>query len=104
MSRFLKNKKPAVRTVIADPYGSGMYCYLRTGKIETEGSSVTEGIGVMRVTENFKAARIDEALRISDQSMIDTIYHLAQPMDWWWGLPQGSMSALPISWRSYMKE
>ena len=93
VSRFLKNKKPAVRTVIADPYGSGMYCYLRTGKIETEGSSVTEGIGVMRVTENFKAARIDEALRISDQSMIDTIYHLAQHD----GLVVGPSSGLNVS-------
>lgn len=78
VSRFLKEKKPTLRTIVADPSGSGMYCYIKSGKIESEGSSTTEGIGIMRLTENFKAAKIDESIRISDQEMIDMVYHLAE--------------------------
>jgi cysteine synthase A len=93
VSRYLKAHKPAVRTVVADPLGSGMYCYLRTGKIETEGASVTEGIGIMRITENFKASRIDEVMRVSDQEMIDMVFHLAQHE----GLVVGTSSGLNVS-------
>lgn len=78
VSRFLKEKKPSVRTVLADPYGSGMYSLIHSGKIVSEGGSVAEGIGIMRVTANFSNALIDEALRISDQRMIDMVYHLAE--------------------------
>lgn len=93
VSRYLKDKKSSARAVVADPYGSGMYCYLRTGKIETEGTSVTEGIGIMRITENFKACRIDEVMRVSDQEMIDMVYHLAEKE----GLVVGTSSGLNVS-------
>lgn len=93
VSRFLKNKKPAVKAVVADPYGSGIYCHLRTGKLETEGGSVTEGIGIMRLTANYTQAKIDEALRVSDQEMIDMVYHLAQCE----GLVVGTSSGLNVA-------
>lgn len=78
VSRFLKEKNPKVRTVVADPLGSGLYCLIKQGKMEAVGSSVTEGIGIMRVTENYKNARVDDAIRIDDQQMIDMVYHLAE--------------------------
>lgn len=90
VSRYLKEKNPNVRVVLADPYGSGMYCQVRTGKIENEGRSVTEGIGIMRLTANFNAARIDEAVRVSDNDMIDMLYHLARHD----GLVVGTSAAL----------
>lgn len=78
VSRCLKEKKPSVQVVIADPYGSGIYSYFKTGKLETEGSSITEGIGIMRITENFRRVRADDVMRVSDNEMIDMIYHLAE--------------------------
>lgn len=78
VSRFLKEKNPGIRTIVADPMGSGIYCHFKEGKMETSGSSVTEGIGIMRLTENYKNARIDDVMRIDDQQMIDMVYHLAQ--------------------------
>ena len=77
VSRYLKEKNPALRVVLADPNGSGLYCQVKEGKVEGSGSSITEGIGIMRVTENFRRARVDEALRVSDQEMIEMLYHLA---------------------------
>jgi cysteine synthase A len=78
VSRFLKEKKPKIRVTIVDPFGSGLFCYLREGKMETSGSSITEGIGIMRITENFKAAKVDDVMRVSDQSMINMLYHVAK--------------------------
>jgi len=78
VSRFLKEKNPNTKVIAADPFGSGMYSYLKEGKIASTGSSVTEGIGIMRLTANFKAARIDDVVQIGDQDMIDILYHVAQ--------------------------
>ncbi|GMU61012.1 MAG: hypothetical protein AMXMBFR34_27750 [Myxococcaceae bacterium] len=78
VSRYLKERNPKLRVVLVDPLGSGLYCWVREGKVETTGGSITEGIGIMRLTENFKRARVDEAMRLSDQQMIDTLYHLAR--------------------------
>jgi cysteine synthase A len=78
VSRYLKEQNPALRVVLADPLGSGLYCQVREGKLETSGTSITEGIGIMRLTENFRRARVDEAMRVTDQEMIETLYHLAR--------------------------
>ncbi|RKG97376.1 cysteine synthase A [Corallococcus sp. CA053C] len=77
-SRYLKEKNPALRVVLVDPPGSGLYSQVRTGKLETSGSSITEGIGIMRLTENFRQARVDEAMRLEDQDMLEMLYHLAR--------------------------
>lgn len=78
VSRAVKTASPQTRVVLADPYGSGLYCYVRAGKVETEGGSITEGIGIMRITENFRRAVVDEAVRVSDQEMIEMAYHLSR--------------------------
>jgi cysteine synthase A len=78
VSRFLKAQDPRTRVVLVDPPGSGLHAWVTTGKLEASGSSITEGIGIMRITENFRRARIDEALRIDDGKMISMLYHLAR--------------------------
>jgi cysteine synthase len=78
VSRHLKSKRPETRVVLADPAGSGLYSFVKEGKVEGTGTSITEGIGIMRVTENFRRAQIDEAMRVSDQEMIEMLYHLAR--------------------------
>ena len=78
VSRYLKAKNPKLRVVLVDPAGSGLSSYVQTGKVEGSGSSITEGIGIMRVTENFRRAIVDEAMRVSDQEMIEMLYHLAR--------------------------
>jgi cysteine synthase A len=77
-SRFLKSRLPGVQVVLVDPPGSGLFCFVRDGKVEGSGSSITEGIGIMRITENFRVARVDEAMRLGDQEMIEMLYHLAR--------------------------
>lgn len=92
VSRYLKEQDASVRVILADPQGSGLYSYLKTGKVEGEGGSVTEGIGITRITANFRQAGIDDAIRITDQQMVNTVYHIAK----YDGLVIGTSSALNL--------
>lgn len=76
VSLFLKEKNPDIRCVLADPMGSGLYSYAKTGEIKIEGSSITEGIGNSRVTANMEGVPIDDALQIDDQEALRVVYQL----------------------------
>ncbi len=75
---FLKEKNPEIRCVVADPMGSGLYSYVKTGVPSIEGSSITEGIGNSRVTANMEGAPADDAIRIDDREAIRVIYQLLE--------------------------
>ena len=76
VAMYLKEKNPAIKTVLADPMGSGLYSYIKTGEIQIEGSSITEGIGNSRVTANMEGAPIDDAIRIDDPECVRVVYRL----------------------------
>jgi cysteine synthase len=76
VAMFLKEKNPLVKNVIADPCGSGLYSYVKTGEITMTGSSITEGIGNSRVTNNLAGAPIDDAMQIDDQECLRVVYQL----------------------------
>jgi cysteine synthase len=76
VSMYLKDQNPKVKTILADPMGSGLYSYAKTGEIKLEGSSITEGIGNSRVTANLEGAPIDDALQIDDKEAVRVIYQL----------------------------
>jgi len=63
---------------VADPMGSGLYSYVKTGTITLEGSSITEGIGNSRITANMEGAPIDDAIQIDDPTAIKVVYQLLQ--------------------------
>ena len=73
---YLKEKNPKIKTVLADPMGSGLYSYAKTGEIKVEGSSVTEGIGNSRITANLDGAPIDDGIQIDDPECVRVIYQL----------------------------
>lgn len=73
---FLKEKNPAIQCIVADPLGSGLYSYIKTGTITLEGSSITEGIGNSRVTANMEGVPADDAIQIDDPECIRVIYQL----------------------------
>ena len=76
VAMFLKEKNPNTRCVVADPMGSGLYSYVKTGEIKTEGNSVTEGIGNGRVTGNMEGSPMDDAIQIDDHKALEVIYQL----------------------------
>lgn len=92
VSRYLKEKRPDLHVRLVDPYGSGLYAYLKQGELKATGGSVTEGIGIMRITANFREAKIDDAVQVTDQEMISMLYHLARHD----GLLVGTSAALNV--------
>ena len=92
VSKFLKTKKPGIHIRLADPLGSGLYSYIKSGQLASTGSSITEGIGIMRLTANFKEALVDDAVQVNDQDMISMLYHLAKHD----GLLVGTSAALNL--------
>jgi cysteine synthase len=76
VSMFLKDKNSQIKCVVADPMGSGLYSYVKTGEIHMEGSSITEGIGNSRITANMEGVPTDDAIQIEDKEAIKVVYQL----------------------------
>ena len=76
VSTALKARNPSVRTIVADPMGSSLFSFVKQGTLEVEGDSVSEGIGIKRITENFKNAVFDDAMRVDDRTMIEMVHYL----------------------------
>ncbi len=75
---YLKEKNPNVKCILADPMGSGLYSYFKTGEVKIEGSSITEGIGNSRVTANMVDVPVDDALQIDDREAVRLVYQLLE--------------------------
>ncbi|MDZ8110175.1 MAG: cysteine synthase A [Nostoc sp. DedQUE12a] len=73
---YLKEQNPAIQCVVADPLGSALYSYVKTGEIKIEGNSITEGIGNGRVTANMEGAPADDAIQIDDKEALRVVYQL----------------------------
>ncbi len=78
VSLFLKEKHPPIKCVLADPMGSGLYSYFKTGEITLVGSSITEGIGNSRITGNMVDVPVDDAIQIDDRRAIAIIYQMLE--------------------------
>ncbi|KAI9253164.1 cysteine synthase [Sporodiniella umbellata] len=97
VTRYLKDKKgDNFKSFLADPPGSVLYSYISSGRkvMDRGGSSITEGIGQGRVTDNLGADLdlIDGALHIKDEDTIAMLYRLLDEE----GIYLGATSALNV--------
>ena len=76
VSQSLKSYNKDITIGLADPEGAAMYSYFKTGELASEGSSITEGIGQGRITENVAAAHVDIPFRIPDSEALPVIFDL----------------------------
>ncbi|KAG5363332.1 Cysteine synthase [Yarrowia sp. B02] len=95
--RYLKDvSNGRVKCILADPPGSVLHSYVQSGGKLTEraGSSITEGIGQGRVTENLapEIAEVDGSVQIPDQATIEMVYNLLDKE----GLYLGASSCLNV--------
>jgi cysteine synthase A len=93
VSRYLKEKNPRIRIVAADPMGAAMYSWIKRRELKAEGSSVTEGIGLGRVTKNVEGAQIDDAYQVPDAEALPWMFRLLKEE----GLCVGGSSAINIA-------
>ncbi|WP_039889029.1 cysteine synthase A [Acidiphilium sp. PM] len=72
----LKARRKEVRIVLADPEGSGLHGWVKSGDLTPSGTSITEGIGQSRVTANLDGAPVDDALKIPDMEALEQVFDL----------------------------
>jgi cysteine synthase A len=93
VSVALKERNPDVVIALADPMGAALYHYYRDGELRTEGDSITEGIGQIRITRNLEDAIVDEAFQITDHEALPYLFDLLVQE----GLCLGGSSAINVA-------
>lgn len=77
-----QEKNPNIKCYLIDPPGSGLFNKVTRGvmytKEEAEGrrrknpfDTITEGIGINRLTRNFAEAKLDGAFRATDMEAVE---------------------------------
>jgi cysteine synthase A len=67
-----------VKVGIADPMGAKLYSYYTSGELESEGSSIAEGIGQVRITANLEGFTPDFACQIPDEEALPIVFDLLE--------------------------
>lgn len=74
---YLKEKNPDLKIGLSDVPGAALYSYFKDGVLKGEGSSITEGIGVNRITGNLTGLdAVDYAYQIEDAEFLPILFDL----------------------------
>jgi len=93
-STFLREMKKDVVIGCADPRGAAMYNLFSTGEAKpTEGGSITEGIGLGRVTPIIEDIKCEKAYLIPDEEAVAIVFDLLEHE----GLCLGGSSGINIA-------
>jgi cysteine synthase A len=76
VAQALREKNPAIRIGLADPFGAALFNYYTQGELKAEGTSITEGIGQGRITANIEGLGVDHAWQIPDAEALEVIFNL----------------------------
>ncbi|MGE0061452.1 MAG: cysteine synthase A [Xanthobacteraceae bacterium] len=78
-STFLREKKKDIVIGLADPHGAAMYTLFKDGEATaTEGGSITEGIGLGRVTPIIEDIKVEKPYLIPDEEAVPLIFDLLE--------------------------
>jgi len=89
----LKEKNSKIKIGLADPDGSALFNYYKDGVLKSKGSSITEGIGQGRITNNLEGLKPDFSYNIKDDEALNIIYSLIIEE----GLSLGTSSGINIA-------
>jgi cysteine synthase len=78
VGKFLKEKLPSVKIVMADPYGSGLGEWVNTGELGPDGPFVIEGIGSASVPSNLHREPLDWAEKVADAEALAMVERLVK--------------------------
>jgi cysteine synthase A len=94
VSSFLREKKQDIVIGVADPQGAAMYNLFTKGEAKaSEGDSISEGIGLGRVTTIVKDAKVDKAYIIPDAEAVQIVFDLLEHE----GLCMGASTGINIA-------
>jgi len=90
VSKYLKQQSEDIQIVLLDCVGSALYSFITRGEaITSDGTSITEGIGNSRITDNLSGASIDWALQVTDEDMVKMVYQMLRDEGWFFGSSTG---------------
>jgi cysteine synthase A len=79
VAQFLREKKTDIVIGCADPRGAAMYELFAHGKAKaSEGNSITEGIGLGRVTPIIEGLKVEKPYLIPDEEAVPLIFDLLE--------------------------
>lgn len=79
VGRFLKEKKPSVQNVLADPVGSILFDLVHSGKVITPPHSYdVEGVGEDMLPDNVHLRLIDDAIQVTDKEAFQMTQRLVR--------------------------
>ena len=94
VSSYLHEKKKDIVIGVADPRGGAMYNLFAHGEAKvSEGSSISEGIGLGRVTPIIADIKVEKAYLIPDEEALPIIFDLMEHE----GLCMGSSTGINIA-------
>jgi cysteine synthase A len=79
VSKYMKEKDPRIKIIMPDPTGSGIVHFFNKGAFETDGTyTMTEGVGITRMVENFNHIHQDRCYTIDDQKLTSLAMYLRE--------------------------
>ena len=94
VAQYLRERKKDIVIGLADPRGAAMYNLFKDGQAKaTEGGSITEGIGLGRVTPIIKDLKVDKPYLIPDEEALPLIFEVLEHE----GLCLGGSSGINIA-------
>ena len=78
VAQYLKEQNNNIKIGLVDPYGAALYSFFTEGKLESEGSSVTEGIGQGRITKNLEGLEVDFPFRVPDADALEAMFKMVE--------------------------
>jgi len=78
IAQGLRAVKPDVKIGLADPAGGALHSWFTQGVLKSEGGSITEGIGVGRITGQLEGLQVDHAYRVEDQDFLPVLFDLVR--------------------------
>ena len=74
----LRDRNPNIAIGLADPFGASLYSWFTSGELQSDGTSITEGIGQGRITANLEGLSVDYAYQIPDAEALALVFDLVQ--------------------------
>ena len=94
VSKYIKEKNPDIQFVMPDPMGSGIVHFFNQGQFATDGKyTMTEGVGITRLVENFKHIQQDKCFTVDDQKLTSLAMYIREKE----GLVMGMSSMLNLA-------
>jgi cysteine synthase A len=94
VSAYLREKRSDIVIGIADPKGAAMYDLFTRGEVKaSDGGSITEGIGLGRITPVIRDMKVDKAYLVPDEEAVPVIFDLLEHE----GLCMGGSSGINVA-------